>query len=85
MQFRFDEDANALYIALHEGDVAGTIEVTDMVFIDVDASGRPLGVEFVNADEFVPFLRQLQAREKAESWLEVIPAEVRELFSATAA
>jgi uncharacterized protein YuzE len=39
MQFRFDEDANALYIALHEGKVARTIELADMVYVDVDARG----------------------------------------------
>jgi uncharacterized protein YuzE len=85
VQFRFDEDANALYIALHEGRVARTIEITDMVYVDVDASGTPLGVEFVSADEFVPFLRRLQVLETSDEWAEEIPAEVRELFSATAA
>ena len=85
MQFRFDEDANALSIALHEGQVARTIEITDMVYVDVDVRGTPLGVEFVSADEFVPFLRRLQDLEKTDAWVNVIPAEVRELFSANAA
>lgn len=85
MQFRFDEDANALYIALHEGQVARTIEITDMVYVDIDASGTPLGVEFVSADEFVPFLRRMQNLEQTDAWSAVIPAEVRELFSASAA
>ena len=53
MQFRFDEEANALYIAIRAGKVVRTIEVTDMVYIDVDADGAPLGIEFVSADEFV--------------------------------
>jgi len=43
MQFRFDEEANAPYIAISVGDVVRTIEVTDMVSIDVDAYGAPLG------------------------------------------
>jgi uncharacterized protein YuzE len=85
MQFRFDEDANALYIALHEGKVARTIEITDMVYVDIDASGTPLGVEFVSADEFVPFLRRLQSTKASAEWTVGVPAEVRELFSATAA
>jgi uncharacterized protein YuzE len=85
MQFRFDEDANALSIALHEGQVARTIEITDMVYVDVDVHGTPLGVEFVSADEFIPFLRRLRGLEKTDAWADVIPAEVRELFSANAA
>jgi uncharacterized protein YuzE len=28
-----------------------------MIFADLDRGGRLLGVEFVNADEFVPFLK----------------------------
>jgi uncharacterized protein YuzE len=51
MQFRFDEEANALSIAIRAGEVVRTIELTDMVYIDVDADGAPLGIEFVSADE----------------------------------
>ena len=43
MQFRFDEEANALYIAIRAGEAVRTIEVTDMVYIDVDAEGRHWG------------------------------------------
>jgi uncharacterized protein YuzE len=85
VQFRFDEEANALYIALKAGDVVRTIEVTDMVYIDVDADGAPLGIEFVSADEFVPFLRRLHALEQSHEWSDVIPVEVRELFFVGAA
>jgi uncharacterized protein YuzE len=85
MQFRFDEEANALYIALRAGDVMRTIAVTDMVYIDVDADGAPLGSEFVSADEFVPFLRRLNALEQSHEWKDVVPAEVRELFSVSVA
>lgn len=85
MQFRFDQDANALYISLHEGPVAQTIEVTDMVYIDVDASGAPLGIEFVSADEFVPFLRRLQELDAADAWPVDLPAAIHDLFTVRAA
>jgi len=85
MQFRFDEEANALYIAIRAGEVVRTIEVTDMVYIDVDADGAPLGIEFVSDDEFVPFLRRLHALEQSHEWNDVVPAEVRELFWVSAA
>src|SRR5215218_9188803 len=85
MQFRFDEEANALYIAIAAGKVVHTIEVTDMVYIDVDADGAPLGIEFVSADEFVPFLRRLHTLEQSHEWSDVVPVEVRELFFVGAA
>ena len=85
MQFRFDQDANSLYIALHEGQFAQTIEITDMVYVDIDASGTPLGVEFVGADEFVPFLRRLQELDAAEAWPVDLPTEIQHLFSVRAA
>lgn len=85
MQFRFDQDANALYIAIERGEVARTVEVTDMVSVDVDAQGTVLGIEFVSADEFVPFLRRLHAVEDGAEWKETVPAGVRELFLAGAA
>ena len=80
VQFRFDEAANALYIVIKAGEVARTIEVTDMVYIDVDADGAPIGIEFVSADEFVPVLRRLHALEQSQDWKDVVPADVRELF-----
>jgi uncharacterized protein YuzE len=85
VQLRFDEDANALYIAIRAGDIARTIELTDMVYVDVDASGDPLGIEIVSADELVPFLRRLSTLEQSHEWHDLIPSEVRELFSASAA
>jgi uncharacterized protein YuzE len=84
MQFRFDQDANALYIAINPGEVARTIEITDLVYIDVDASGTPLGIEFVSADEFVPFLPRLNEPEQNQEWQDLVPTEVRKLFSAHA-
>jgi hypothetical protein len=45
----------------------------------------PLGIEFVSADEFVPFLRRLHTLEQTHEWRDVVPAEVRELFLVGAA
>ncbi|HEU5431443.1 MAG TPA: DUF2283 domain-containing protein [Thermomicrobiales bacterium] len=59
MQFCLDPDANALSIEIQPGRIARTIELSGSVYVDVDvdAEGAPLGIEIVNADEFVPFLR----------------------------
>jgi uncharacterized protein YuzE len=58
LKFRLDTEVNALYIRFMPGKVEQTVEWEDLVYIDIDAEGRPLGVEFVNADDFVPFLRR---------------------------
>jgi uncharacterized protein YuzE len=58
VEFRLDSDVNALYIRFMAGKVARTVEWEEMVYVDLDADGHPIGVEFVNADDFVPFLRR---------------------------
>lgn len=65
MQLRFDQDANTLYIAIRAGEIARTVELTDLVYVDVDASGDPLGIEFAKADELVTSLRRLGALEQS--------------------
>lgn len=56
IQFEYSPDENLLYVALGEGPAAETIEVEESVYIDVDTDGRPIGIEFLNADDFLPFL-----------------------------
>ena len=78
MQIRLDPDVNALYIEVRAGEVAKTLEVSESVFVDVDEEGAPLGMEFVNADDFIPFLREHAGGVE-------VPAELRELLGAPAA
>ena len=58
IQFRHDADVNALYIKILDAPVARTIELETCIYVDLDADDQPLGVEFVNADDFLPFLRR---------------------------
>ena len=58
LRFELDPDVNALYVRVRQGKVARTLEVDTLVYLDVDEEGQPLGLEFVNADDFVPFLRR---------------------------
>ena len=61
--------ARAIYIKIQEGRVARTKEISEEVFVDVDGSGRPLGVELLNPGSVVieeisrkyhiPFLRKI--------------------------
>lgn len=57
-QIRLDPDVNALYIRFSAGKVARTLELETFVYVDIDAQGYPVGLEFANADDFVPFLRR---------------------------
>lgn len=78
MQIRLNRDVNALYILLQPGPVSRTVELTDTVYVDMDDRDTPVGIEFVNADEFLPFLRD-HADDPS------LPPRVRQLFSVTAA
>lgn len=78
MHIRLDPDVNALYIEVRQGRVARTVELTDTIYVDLDDHDAPIGIEFVNADEFIPFLRD-RANDAD------IPPRVRELFQGSAA
>ena len=78
MEFQLDRAVNALYIKLGPGTVSRTIELTDSIYVDLVAADAPIGLEFINADEFIPFLR-------SNADIADIPPQVRELFSVTAA
>ena len=44
----FDPEAGAMYIKFSLTKVAKTIELKEEVFIDVDAKGNLIGIEFLN-------------------------------------
>ena len=56
LRVRYDPEADAMCLRLREGTVADTVEVEEMVYVDVDDEGRPLGIEFVVASDFLSFL-----------------------------
>jgi len=41
----YDPDADALYVRVADGDRARTVEINDVTYVDVDANGRPVGIE----------------------------------------
>jgi uncharacterized protein YuzE len=43
-----DMDADALYIQIARGQVARTEELDSWTLVDVDADGRPLGIEVIH-------------------------------------
>jgi uncharacterized protein YuzE len=56
LRIRYDAEAEAMYVRVSDGAVADTVEIAEMVYVDVDAEGRPLGIEFVVASDFLAFL-----------------------------
>jgi uncharacterized protein YuzE len=46
-----DTDTGASYLVLADDTVARTIELSDLVMVDVNAAGEPIGVEFVSSPE----------------------------------
>ncbi len=53
MKMTVHSDVNVLYIELREGEQAQTPEVDSSTYIDLDAENRVLGVEVLNAREFL--------------------------------
>jgi uncharacterized protein YuzE len=53
MKIEYDQEANALYITLREAPVAGTNEVTESFIIDLDAEGRPIGIEILDVRQLL--------------------------------
>lgn len=61
MRFELDTEVNALYIYFREicpGEVDRTVELEEGVNLDIDAQGRILGLEFVDANDFGRFLAE---------------------------
>lgn len=49
MKYKYDKEANALYIYVTDNKIVGTKRLTDSVFIDMDVYENVVGVEILNA------------------------------------
>ncbi len=58
MKFELSSTANALYIYANPGEVAETLEVGPDVYMDVDENGRIIGIEFLDPDYLIQFIRE---------------------------
>jgi uncharacterized protein YuzE len=52
-----DADANLLYLRLADRPIASTIEVEEDVLVDLDDIDHVVGIEFLDAARFAPFMR----------------------------
>jgi uncharacterized protein YuzE len=59
MRIEYDRNAMALYVHLADGEQAETVEVQPMkVYVDIDAEGRTLGIEFLTLEAFGEYIRE---------------------------
>lgn len=70
MIIKEDIAAGAVYMKLRDGEVAETVEVEDAdAYVDLDAEGYVLGIEFLSLEEFHAAMRAaggLQVPERVE-------------------
>jgi uncharacterized protein YuzE len=59
MRIEYDREARAVYVVLSEGVHARTVEVQPLkIYVDVDAEGRTLGIEFLSLDAFEQYMAE---------------------------
>jgi len=73
-------DGHLLYVRLREGEVVETDELEEIVYVDLDAEGRPVGVEFLDAAAFFPFLDRWAGERRHV--VVGVPAGLRDLLDA---
>ncbi len=55
-----DNDVNAAYLRLHDGEVVQTSEVAPGVMVDLDAMNVVLGIEVLTLDTYIPYTDLVQ-------------------------
>lgn len=58
MRFEYDDQADALYVHIRDGEVSRTLEVDEGVYVDLDAERRPLGLEFIALAAFDEWIKR---------------------------
>ena len=58
LRMKYDPDVDALYLQLRDEEVANTLEIEELVYLDVDKEGHAVGIEFVSGSDFLAFLQR---------------------------
>ena len=53
MQIDYDPQADAIYVRLREGEVDDTLEINKYIYVDVDETGLPIGLEILFASQIL--------------------------------
>jgi uncharacterized protein YuzE len=51
MKIEYDKEADAVYIYLQQKEAAKTIELSEIVKVDLDKEGKLIGIEVLNATQ----------------------------------
>lgn len=84
LKIEYDPVADALYITVKEGKVADTIEVTDCIFVDIDADKKLIGIEVLAPENLTATARKkaferLASKYHAKEILSLRPEKVPEV------
>lgn len=59
MRIEYDHEADAVYVDVTSGTQARTVEVEpESIYVDLDAEGRTLGIEFLSLDAFRTYIEK---------------------------
>ena len=53
MKLEYDPQADAIYLRLKDAEIASTREVEDNLIVDLDASGRMIGIELLFVSDYL--------------------------------
>ncbi len=53
MEIDYDPQADAIYVRLREGEVDDTREINKYIYVDVDETGLPIGLEILFASQIL--------------------------------
>lgn len=53
MKLEYDPQADAIYIRLKDAEIATTREVEDNLILDLDATGRMIGIELLFVSDYL--------------------------------
>ena len=53
MKLEYDREADAVYIRIKDADIATTRELEENVIVDIDASGKLVGIELLFVSDYL--------------------------------
>ncbi len=81
IQIEIDPSVDAVYIRLSGCRIASTRELDTDVMVDIDAKGKPVGIEFLDSARIVAGLRKFQNRFHHPSLRRLRPSALQRLIA----
>ena len=84
MRVRYDEEADALYIKLREGEYHESDEIRDGFILDYDVDGNIIGIEILDASTHLApaelSIVNFEIQATGENWREALRHSLRAVF-----